>query len=87
MKKIVDVMQRQDAIIIGCPVYDLLQSALYLKFGQRFLAYELSFRLKIGTVKTDPHIVAGIIAVGGACQDWMGMALEGVGATMFTPID
>ena len=24
MKKIVDFMQRQDAIIIGCPVYDLL---------------------------------------------------------------
>jgi multimeric flavodoxin WrbA len=84
MKKIVDVMQRQDAIIIGCPVFDLLPSALYLKFGQRFLAYELAFRLKIGTVKVDPHIVAGIIAVGGSCHDWMGMALEAIGATMFT---
>lgn len=84
MKKIVDAMQQQDAIIVGCPVYDLLPSSLYLKFGQRFLAYELAFRLKIGSIKADPHLVAGIIAVGGSCHDWMSMALEAIGATMFT---
>lgn len=84
MDKIINVLQQQDAIIIGCPTYDLLPSALYLMFGQRFLAYELAFKLKIGAIKRDPHIVAGIIGVGGSCHDWMGFSLEAIGATMFT---
>ena len=70
MDKIVSVMHQQDAIIIGCPTYDLMPSSLYLRFAQRFLAYELAFLLKIGKVKRDPHLVAGIIAVGGSCHDW-----------------
>lgn len=84
MDKIVKVMQQQDAIIIGVPTYDLLPSATYLTFGQRFLAYEISFRLKIGSVKKDPHLIAGVIACGGSCRDWQTMTLEAIGATMFT---
>ncbi|MCQ2530694.1 MAG: hypothetical protein MJ086_05495 [Lachnospiraceae bacterium] len=48
MQKIMDVFQRQDGIIIACPTYDLTPSSLYLRFAQRFLAYELSFLLDIG---------------------------------------
>jgi len=84
MDKIVKILQQQNAIIIGCPTYDLLPSATYLKFGQRFLAYELAFKLKIGAVKQDPHLIAGVIAVGGSCRDWQTMTLEAIGATMFT---
>lgn len=84
MKKIITVLQQQDAIIVGCPTYDLLPSSTYLTFGQRFLAYELAFKLKIGAVQNDPHLVGGIIAVGGSCHDWQTMTLEAIGATMFT---
>lgn len=84
MEKIVNEMQTCNGIIVGVPTYDLTPSSLYLKFAQRFLAYELSFRLEIGEVKEDPHMVGGLIAVGGSCHDWQTLALEGMGATMFT---
>ncbi len=84
MDKIVEVMHQQDAIIIGVPTYDLMPSSLYLRFAQRFLAYELAFLLKIGKVKQDPHLIAGVIAVGGSCHDWQTLSLECLGATMFT---
>lgn len=84
MDKIVNVMQTCNGVIVGCPTYDLTPSSLYLKFAQRFLAYELSFRLKIGEVKEDPHMVGGLIAVGGSCHDWQTLTLESMGATMFT---
>ena len=64
MDKIVNEMQTCAGVIIGVPTYDLTPSSLYLKFAQRFLAYELSFRLEIGDVQEDPHTVAGLIAVG-----------------------
>ena len=84
MDKIMDVFQSCNGLIVGCPTYDLLPSSLYLKFAQRFLAYELSFRLKIGVVKENPNMVAGLIAVGGSCHDWQGLSLEALSATMFT---
>ena len=84
MDKIMDVFQTCNGLIIGCPTYDLTPSSLYLKFAQRFLAYELAFRLKIGAVKENPNMVAGLIAVGGSCHDWQGFGLEVLGATMFT---
>lgn len=84
MEKIVNVMQTCQGVIIGCPTYDLTPSSLYLKFAQRFLAYELAFRIKIGEVKEDPHMVGGLIAVGGSCHDWQTLTLEAMGATMFT---
>lgn len=82
--KIINVMQTCQGVIVGVPSYDLAPSALYLKFAQRFLAYELSFRLMIGDVKEDPHTVAGLIANGGSCHDWQSLTLEVMGATMFT---
>ena len=84
MDKIMDVFQTCNGLIVGCPTYDLLPSSLYLKFAQRFLAYELAFRLKIGAVKENPNMVAGLISVGGSCHDWQGFGLEALGATMFT---
>ncbi len=45
MDKIMDVFQNCNGLIVGCPTYDLTPSSLYLKFAQRFLAYELAFRL------------------------------------------
>lgn len=84
MDKIVNEMQTCNGVIIGVPSYDLMPSALYLTFAQRFLAYELSFRLQIGEVKEDPHMVGGLIAVGGSCHDWQTLSLECMGATMFT---
>ncbi len=84
MDAIVNVMQTCQGVIVGCPSYDLTPSSLYLKFAQRFLAYELSFRLEIGDVAEDPHTVAGLIAVGGSCHDWQTLTLEAMGATMFT---
>ena len=84
MDKIMEVFQNCNGLIVGCPTYDLLPSSLYLKFAQRFLAYELSFRLKIGAVKENPNMVAGLISVGGSCHDWQGFGLEALGATMFT---
>ena len=84
MDRIVNEMQTCNGVIIGVPTYDLTPSSLYLKFAQRFLAYELSFRLEIGDVAEDPHTVGGLIAVGGSCHDWQTLALEGMGATMFT---
>ncbi len=84
LDKIVNVMQTCQGVIVGCPTYDLTPSSLYLKFGQRFLAYELAFRIAIGEVKEDPHTVAGIIAVGGSCHDWETLTLESIQATMFT---
>lgn len=82
--KLINAMQSCNGVIIGCPTYDLTPSALYLTFAQRFLAYELAFRLKIGEVKEDPHMVGGLIAVGGSCHDWQTLTLEGMAATMFT---
>lgn len=84
MDKIVNEMQTCNGIIVAVPTYDLTPSALYTKFAQRFLAYELSFRLQIGEVKEDPHMVGGLIAVGGSCHDWQSLALESLQATMFT---
>ena len=84
MDKIVNVMQTCNGVIIGVPTYDLTPSALYLTFAQRFLAYELSFRLQIGDVTEDPHTVAGLIACGGSCRDWQTLTLDAMGATMFT---
>lgn len=81
---IIKEMQTCQGIIVGCPTYDLAPSSLYLNFAQRFLAYELSFLLKIGEVKEDPHTVSGLIAVGGSCHDWQSLSLEVLGATMFT---
>ena len=78
MDKIVQEMYTCNAIIVGVPTYDLTPSSLYLKFAQRFLAYELSFLLEIGAVKEDPHMVGGLIAVGGSCHDWQTLALEGM---------
>lgn len=82
--QIVNVMQTCQGVIIGCPTYDLTPSSLYLKFAQRFLAYELAFRIAIGEVKEDPHTVAGLISMGGSCHDWQTLALESLQATMFT---
>lgn len=84
MDKIVNEMQTCNGVIVGVPTYDLTPSSLYLKFAQRFLAYELAFRLKIGDVKEDPHTVSGLIAVGGSCHDWQTLTLESLSATMFT---
>lgn len=84
MDKIMKVMQQQDAIIVGCPTYDLMPSSVYTRFANRFLAYELSFQLKLGIIKKDPHYVAGLIAVGGSCHDWQTLSLESMAATMFT---
>ncbi|MBQ9493392.1 MAG: flavodoxin family protein [Oscillibacter sp.] len=84
MDKIVNVMQTCNGVIIGVPTYDLTPSALYLTFAQRFLAYELSFRMQIGDVQEDPHTVGGLIAVGGSCRDWQTLSLDAMGATMFT---
>lgn len=84
MEKIVNEMQTCNGVIFGVPTYDLCPSSLYMKFAQRFLAYELAFRLEIGDVAEDPHTVAGLISVGGSCHDWQTLALESVSATMFT---
>ena len=84
MDKIMDVFQSCNGLIVGCPTYDLLPSSMYLRFAQRFLAYELAFRIKIGAVKENPNMVAGLIAVGGSCHDWQGLSLEALSATMFT---
>ena len=65
-------------------VDELTFRTLGLGGKQRFLAYELSFRLEIGDVKEDPHTVGGLIAVGGSCHDWQTLSLEVMGATMFT---
>ncbi len=82
--QIVNVMQTCQGVIIGCPTYDLTPSSQYLKFAQRFLAYELAFRIAIGEIKEDPHTVAGLISMGGSCHDWQSLALESLQATMFT---
>lgn len=82
--KLVNALQSHDGVIIGCPTYDLMPSALYTKFAQRFLAYELSFLLKIGVLKKNPSLVGGLIAVGGSCRDWQSLSLESLAATMFT---
>lgn len=84
MDKIVNEMQTCNGIIVGVPSYDLTPSSLYLKFAQRFLAYELAFRIAIGEVKEDPHMVGGLIANGGSCLDWQTLTLDAMSATMFT---
>ena len=84
MEKIVNEMQTCQGVIIAVPSYDLTPSSLYLKFAQRFLAYELAFRIAIGDVKEDPHTVAGLIANGGSCLDWQTLTLDAMSATMFT---
>ena len=81
---LVTEMQTCNGLIIGVPTYDLMPSTVYTRFTHRFLAYELSFLLKIGKVKEDPHQVAGLIAVGGSCKDWQGLSLDTLSATMFT---
>ena len=84
MDKIINAIQTSDGLVIGVPTYDLAPSALYLKYAHRALAYEVSFRLEIGHLKKDPNLVAGLIAVGGSRHDWQTMALEVLGASMFT---
>ena len=84
MDKIINEVQTSDGLIIGVPTYDLAPSALYLKYAHRALAYEVSFRLEIGDLKRNPNLVGGLIAVGGSCHDWQSLALEVLGASMFT---
>ncbi|KXB63411.1 flavodoxin family protein [Olsenella sp. DNF00959] len=80
-----------NGVIFAVPTYDLAPSSVYLRFAQRFLAYELSFLKEIGVVKDDPHTVAGLISVGGSMHDWQPLALEVLQASMFTmsitPVD
>ena len=84
MDKIVNEVQSSDGLIISVPTYDLAPSALYLRYAHRCLAYEVSFRLAIGELTRDPHLVAGLISVGGSCHDWQSLALEVLGASLFT---
>ncbi len=84
MDKIVNEVQSSDGVIIAVPSYDLAPSALYLRYAHRCLAYEVSFRLAIGELKRDPHLVGGLIAVGGSCHDWQSLSLEVLGASLFT---
>lgn len=73
-----------DGVIIVVPTYDLGPSSLYLRFAQRFLAYERAFLRSIGVVKPGPNPVAALVSVGGSKHDWQSLALEGLQATMFT---
>jgi multimeric flavodoxin WrbA len=82
--KLVNALQSHDGVIIGCPTYDLMPSAKYTTFAQRWLAYEVSFLVKIGVLKKNPNLVGGLIAVGGSCHDWQSLSLESMAATMFT---
>lgn len=82
--KLVKALQSHDGVIVGCPTYDLMPSAKYLTFAQRWLAYEMSFLVKIGVLDKNPNLVGGLIAVGGSCHDWQSLSLEGLAATMFT---
>ncbi|MCQ5384386.1 flavodoxin family protein [Hungatella hathewayi] len=82
--KIITEMQKCNGLIVSCPTYDLAPSSLLTRLIHRQLAYELSFMLKVGLVKEDPHCVAGLIAVGGSRHDWMTMSLEVMAAGMFT---
>lgn len=84
MDKIVNEVQSSDGLIISVPTYDLAPSALYLRYAHRCLAYEVAFRLAIGELKKDPHLVAGLIANGGSCHDWQSLAMEVLGASLFT---
>ena len=81
---IINEIQTCQGVIISVPTYDLTPSSVYTRLAQRFLAYELSFRLAIGDVKENPHTVAGLISVGGSMHDWQSLALESLQATMFT---
>lgn len=76
-------MLEMDAVIFAVPTYDLMPCSLYLTFAQRNLAYETSFLQEIGAIERKDRI-AGIISVGGSTRSWQSMALEGMGATMFT---
>lgn len=82
MKKIMEVYMQADAILLSIPTYDLMPSALYLKFANRTITYEAGF-LRMRGIETKAR-VAGIISVGGSTRSWQSMALEGVSATMFT---
>lgn len=84
LDRLVTEMHTCNGVLIAVPTYDLTPSSLYTRFAQRFLAYELSFLLKIGVVKENPHTVAGLISVGGSMHDWQTLALESLQATMFT---
>lgn len=84
MKKILEAMFIQDAIIIGCPTYDLMPSTTYLTFSHRFMSYEMAFKKKVGTIDKIPDRVAGLIAVGGSTRSWQSLALECMSASMFT---
>ena len=76
-------MLEMDAVIFSIPTYDLMPCSAYLAFAQRNLAYEASFLQHIGAIEKKNRI-AGIISVGGSTRSWQSMALEGMGATMFT---
>jgi len=76
-------MLEMDAVIFSVPTYDLMPCSAYLAFAQRNLAYEVSFLQHVGAIEKKDRI-AGIISVGGSTRSWQSMALEGMGATMFT---
>lgn len=82
-KKIMDVLLEQDGLIFSVPTYDLMGSALYLRFAQRSLSYETSFLEKMGIIESKAR-VGGLISVGGSTRSWQSMALETLQATMFT---
>jgi len=81
---LVSEMHTCNGVIFIVPTYDLMPSSLYLRFAQRFLAYEQAFLLSTGIMEEDPHTVAGVVSVGGSPHDWQSLALEGLQATMFT---
>lgn len=82
-KKIMDVLLQQDGVIYSVPTYDLMASALYLRFAQRSLSYETAFLEKIGAIEHKDRVSA-LISVGGSTRSWQSMALETLQATMFT---
>lgn len=77
-------MLDKNGFVIAIPTYDLVPSALWSTLMHRSLTYEMSFLEKMGVIDKVPDRVAGLISLGGSTRSWQSMALEGLGATMFT---
>jgi multimeric flavodoxin WrbA len=83
MRRIMEQMLVQDAVIISVPTYDLMPAGIFTVFANRFITYEAAFLRAQGLMDIKDR-VGGLISVGGSTRAWQSMALECLNAAMFT---
>ena len=83
MEIIMEKMASADGLIISVPSFCLAPQGIWKVFTDRWLPYEWAIQKKMGLVEGVPERVAGLIACGGATQNWQPFSLALLNVPMF----